>query len=107
MRVALGLGKMPDDALVFCNVEGEPLRPDSVSSEWSLVMKARGLPRVSLHSLCHCHASALIAAGLDVLAVSRRLGHASPTVTLNTYSHLFSDKDDAAAAAIDAAIRRK
>jgi len=92
---------------VFCTIEGEPLRPDTVSSEWSQVVKARKLPQVSLHSLRHCHASALIAATLDVVAVSRRLGHANPTVTLNTYAHLFENKDDAAAAAIEAAMRRK
>jgi integrase len=47
----------------------------------------------------------LIASGLDVVAVSRRLGHASPTVTLNIYSHLFVKTDAAAASAIEAALR--
>jgi integrase len=106
-RFALGLGKIPDDALLFSNLEGEALRPHTVSSEWSQVMRARKLPLVSLHALRHTHASALIAAKLDVVAVSRRLGHANPTVTLNIYSHLFENKDDAAAAAIEAAMRRK
>ena len=39
-------------------------------------------PRVTLHALRHSHASALIAAGQDVLTISRRLGHGSPNVTL-------------------------
>jgi hypothetical protein len=43
----------------------------------------------------------LIASGLDVLTVSRRLGHGSPVITLNTYAHLFAKTDTAAAAAID------
>jgi integrase len=34
---------------------------------------------------------------MDVLTVSRRLGHASPEITLRVYSHLFSNKDDTAA----------
>ena len=59
-----------------------------------------------VHALRHSPASALIAAGLDVLTSSRRLGHASAAFTLNTYMHLFADKADAAAHAIDAAMGR-
>jgi integrase len=40
-----------------------------------------------------------------VVAVSRRLGHASPALTLSVYSHLFTNTDDKAAAAIDAALK--
>jgi integrase len=62
---------------------------------------------VSFHVLRHTHVSALIAAGLDVVAVSRRIGHANPTVTLNTYGHLFKGDDSAAVAAIEAALRTR
>jgi hypothetical protein len=37
----------------------------------------------TLHGLRHTHVSQLIAAGLDVLTISRRIGHASPAITLN------------------------
>ena len=47
--------------------------------------------------------SQLIASGLDVLTIIRRLGHSSPTVTLNVYGHLFANTDDRAATAFDAA----
>jgi integrase len=57
---------------------------------------------VSLHSLRHTHASSLIAAGVDVLTISRRLGHASPTITLGIYGHLFTNTDDRAARVIEA-----
>jgi hypothetical protein len=43
----------------------------------------------------------LINAGLDVLTISRRLGHSKPSVTLDTYGHLIKGADVAAAAAID------
>ncbi len=66
----------------------------------------RKLPKVTFHSLRHSHASALIAAGIDVVTVSRRLGHASPALTLSTYSHLFSNSDDKAAAVIDAVLSK-
>jgi integrase len=39
----------------------------------------------------------LIASGLDILTISRRLGHSSPTITLNVYGHLIPGGDDRAA----------
>ena len=44
----------------------------------------------------HTHASQLIASGIDVLTISRRLGHGSPTITLGVYGHLFTTNDQAA-----------
>ena len=52
------------------------------------------------------HASSLIAAGVDILMVSRRLGHANPTITLGVYGHLYGNTDDRAAQAIDAMLSR-
>jgi len=66
----------------------------------------RKLPAVSSQALRHSHASALIASGIDAaLTASRRIGHASPVVTLSIYSHLFSETDKTAAKAIKAAMR--
>lgn len=42
--------------------------------------------------------------GLDVVTVSRRLGHSSPTVTLAVYAHLFGNTDERAAAAVETAL---
>jgi integrase len=46
----------------------------------------------------------LIDAGIDVVMISLRLGHASPTITLKIYAHLFRQRDDKSAAAINAAV---
>ena len=51
--------------------------------------------RLSLHSLRHGFASLLIAKGLDVVFVSRQLGHANPTVTLGACAHQFGQADHA------------
>jgi len=48
--------------------------------------------------LRHTFASLLIAKGLDVVFVSRQLGHASPTTTLGVYAHLFGQVQHAATA---------
>lgn len=55
------------------------------------------------HDLRHYFASMLIAAGLDVKVVQTRLRHGSATTTLNTYGHMFPDKDESARAAIASA----
>jgi integrase len=101
--LALGLGREPDDAYVFRRADGSPLSPDTTSSEWRRLLASRGLPKVSLHALRHTHASQLIASGMDVLTISRRLGHGTPSVTLDVYSHLFKPTDRGAAAVFDKA----
>lgn len=101
-RVALGLGRPADDALVFGHVDGSPRRPDGLTQEWGRARGALGY-RVSLHAFRHTHASALIASGMDILTISRRLGHSSPTVTLQVYGHLFANTDDRAAQIVQAA----
>lgn len=106
LRLQLGLGRPGPDVLVFSNPDGSPMSPDKLSRDWSRMCIALGLPRVMLHALRHTHVSALIAAGVDVVTISRRIGHSDPVVTLRRYAHLFNRKTDAAAAgAIEAALR--
>jgi len=104
-RLLLGLGREEPDMLVFSTDEGALMSPDGLSKSWRYLTEAFDLPPVMFHALRHTHASALIAAGLDVVTVSRRLGHASPTVTLTVYAHLFQKTDTAAATAIEAALQ--
>ena len=46
----------------------------------------------------------LIDASIDIVRISKRLGHASPNITLQVYAHLFSKRDSKSAAAINAAL---
>jgi len=104
-RIALGMGRETPATMVFSTPEGQLLSPDNLSRDWKRVVKARQLPAVTFHALRHTHASALIASGLDVVKISRRLGHSSPKVTLTIYAHLFEKSDHAAATAIEATLR--
>jgi integrase len=106
LRLALGLGKPDPDALMFSNPDGSPLSPDNLSRDWRRACRSLGLPMVMFHALRHTHASALSAKGLDVVQISRRLGHGSPVITLRTYGHLFNTVDSAAAAAIESVFRK-
>ena len=103
LRLALGQGGQP--TLVFSTVDGEMLSPNGVSRAWRQTCKARKLPRVQFHALRHTHASALIRAGVDVLTISRRLGHSSASMTLDVYGHLMEGADAAAAKAIQGVLK--
>src|SRR5262249_1149243 len=100
-------GKMPDDALVFPVFDGGPRSLRAVSKEWEIFAASAGIREVTFHGLRHTHASQLIDAGVDVVTISKRMGHSSPTVTLSTYPHLFRPSDAKAAAAINAALGGK
>jgi integrase len=95
-RLAVGLGKAPADALVFAKYDGAAYSPDRVSGDFARATTAAGLPHVTLHTLRHTHASQLIAAGVDILTISRRLGHHSAALTLTVYGHLIGSEDRAA-----------
>jgi integrase len=59
---------------------------------------------VTFHALRHTHASHLIAAGIDVVKVAKRLGHSDATITLSTYAHFFQKLEDRSTEAVNAAV---
>ena len=103
-RLVLGLGKLPDDALEFPALSGGPQSPDAFGAEWRDAADKIGLVGIPLYSLRHTHASLLIDKGVDVVTISKRLGHASPAITLKVYAHLFRKDDGKAAEAINRAL---
>ena len=84
-------------AVVFTNDTGGPINADSFRKNvWNPAMAKSGLEehrRPGLHDLRHTHASRLINAGIPIVAVSRRLGHSSVSITLSTYAHVAGDAD--------------
>jgi integrase len=84
--------------LVFCNPDGTPMKPDSVSAKVSLHCRKLKLPKgSSLHTLRHSHATHLLLSGVSPTVVSKRLGHANTSTTLNIYSHSLPGADAEAA----------
>lgn len=77
----------PDDLVV-------PVTASVYQKSFERARKACNLTTVRPHDLRHAAASMMIAAGLNVLQVSKQLGHANPTQTLNTYGHLWPDSFD-------------
>ncbi len=88
------MGK-PDDAFVFLAPHGGVLRLRNWRRDvFDPAAKSAGLNRLSPHDLRHTAASLAIAAGANVKAVQRMLGHASAAMTLDVYSGLFEDDLD-------------
>jgi integrase len=65
----------------------QPWRPDVMTHAFQRLSAAAGVPVVPFHYIWHCCASWLLGAGMDVVAVSERLGHWSPSLTLSVYAH--------------------
>ncbi len=93
----------PDD-LVFAGIRnGRPLRVSTFRTAFSAAACAIGVPDLYPHQLRHTAASLAIASGADVKVVQQMLGHASATMTLDTYGHLFEDRLDEVGDAMDRA----
>lgn len=58
------------------------------------IVKKYGLENIRLHDFRHSHASILLNQGVDIVTVSKRLGHESIKMTLDTYSHLIKGSED-------------
>src|SRR5262249_13469738 len=100
-RLKLGMGRVSGDPLVFARWDGKIRSQHWLSKNFAAAMKTLKIG-CKLHALRHTHVSQLIAAGLDVLTIGRRIGHASAAITLDVYGHLFTNTDARAAAIIEA-----
>ena len=95
-------GDMYEDSdFIFTNKVGRYLHPDTVSSWFSRFVKAHDLPPIHLHSLRHTNASIMIAKGVDLKTVSKRLGHADLQTTIMIYTHQIKTADEAASQMLD------
>lgn len=100
-RLALG-GDYRDEDLVVCEPDGSPVHPKTISYRFTKAVRAAGLPKIRLHDLRHTHATLALEAGVHPRIVQERLGHATVSITLDTYSHVDLDLQAAAAARVAA-----
>ena len=97
-------GRNPSELLFPGVRSGEPLRVASFTrGPFKAAARTIGVPDLHPHELRHTAASLAIASGADVKVVQEMLGHASATMTLDLYGHLFGDRLDTVADAMDGA----
>ena len=87
--------------MVFSDIEGKPLLPDTVSHAWIKLVRRTRLKGVRLHDARHTHASLLLKQSVHPKIVQERLGHASILTTLDLYSHVSPGLQQAAAESFD------
>lgn len=83
------------------NVEGEflfgglePLKKSTIDNRFKRAIKLSKVKPIKLHDLRHSHASILISKGINIVAISRRLGHSNIGETMRTYTHLMKEDEE-------------
>jgi integrase len=101
LKMQLG-EKWPEETRIFTNKLGSPLKADYCSSWWAKFRKESGLPdNVTFHGLRHSSASLLLAQGMSIADVSKRLGHSTINTTAAIYLHGQKASDAVAANKMD------
>lgn len=77
-----------EEDYVFVGVKNRPIEPRVFYRYYQEVMEMAGLENANFHTLRHTFATRCIENGMDILMVSRTLGHSNVSTTLNKYSHL-------------------
>jgi integrase len=94
-----------DNGLVFPTTTGTTMRcTNLLGRHFKPLLKRAGLPAIRLHDLRHTCATILLKAGKHPKYVQELLGHASISITLDTYSHVIEGMDGGLADAMDEAL---
>lgn len=86
-----------DSDRLFTKWNGAPIFPGTISGWFRKFREKYDLPPLTFHQLRHTNASLMIAQGVDVATVSKRLGHANISTTMNIYSHALRSPNKEAA----------
>ena len=101
ITLADGTKKTVRNKRLFIKNDSTPMHPDSLTDWTNKFVKKNKLPHFSPYSLRHTHASILIANGVNIPTVSRRLGHSSVATTTKVYLHAIQSADEIASEVID------
>ena len=75
------------EGYVFCQENGSPYEPRTYQDLFKRCIRQAGIPDANFHSLRHTFATRSLEQGMDVVTLSRLLGHANPSITLDKYGH--------------------
>lgn len=86
---------------LFIKEMGDPIYPSTVEFWVDKVCQAAGLPHRTVHSLRHTNITMQIAAGVPLVTVAGRAGHARTSTTTDIYSHFLKSSDKTAAKVLE------
>jgi integrase len=93
--------KWVDLDLVFTSSIGTPGDASNIRVDFNRILNLAGLPRIRIHDLRHTAASLFLNHRVPIIVVTNILGHSKPSVTLDIYSHVFTDVQGEAAKVMD------
>ena len=79
---------------VFHTCTGEYIKPSNIARAFRNILKFSALPHICLHELRHTHATLALRAGVPITDISKQLGHASISTTLDFYSHASNESSE-------------
>ena len=85
-------GVWEDHDLVFAAANGKPINPDNLRRDYDRLVKQAGVPRIRIHDQRHTHVTLALASGANIKAISRRIGHANTSLTLDVYAHVLPEQ---------------
>lgn len=88
--------KHKENIYVFQNLDY-----DAVTKWFRAWQPKNGIEKIRFHDLRHTHATLLLFKGINIKAISERLGHSNIGITMNVYTHVVRELDTEAAEAID------
>jgi len=95
-----------DNDLVFCQDDGKPMFPDTITKWFSKFLNNHNLPKIRLHDLRHTNITIMIANKVPDIEIARRAGHADPATPHRLYGHVYASMKDEAANAIENTLTR-
>jgi integrase len=90
-----------EHGLIFTTARGSPFDQRSMDRDYKQVLKRAGVENIRFHDLRHTAASLMLNNGIPVLVVSKILGHAKTSTTLDIYGHLIPIMQEEAARVMD------
>jgi integrase len=90
-----------ENNLIFTTSNRSAIHPRNLLRNFKNLLRDSGLPLIRFHDLRHTAATLMLNHGIPVIVVSRRLGHARPSITLDIYGHLLPSMQSEAAELMD------
>lgn len=90
--------------IFWSHITRKPISRHCLSNRFTNLLKTNDLPTIRFHDLRHLQATLLLHGGVDIEAISKRLGHSKIQTTLEVYTHSMEETDKSAATKLEDAI---
>ncbi len=104
-RLVLGAAWQDHD-LILASAVGTPINPNNLYRDYNRLVALAGVDHIRIHDQRHTHVTLALQAGANLKAVSKRVGHARASTTLDLYAHVTPEMHTEVSDKVGAALRR-